>query len=333
MFVTNISTTDHASITDVGTSEDNTPDNPGQLTGADGILFDREESPTKVYESCSLEEDRFGHIGLAINSNQFGRVFQDRSYTFGVRPRPSGCNKIYNLGVRGKRGNIVQTYPSVEYDFTPNKLVVNEDDCIHVQWTGSDYNPNRNPNDAEGGPSNVNDDDQSKTDRTNLVPMSLAGDNRPCCDAKCDGWNMFSLSRDEWRRLMYLDQPINNAVTYSATTGFNGCARQRSCFLITISTMPPRAGEWSTTVRTAPSSVGQSCLILMLGWFDRESQEHISICPHAQQLSNRSQKALLTVNRALLLGTGEIVGIALGVFLGCAGAFAGNFYLPGCSLN
>ena len=58
-----------------------------------------------------------------------------RSHSFAIRKAPSEMQgkKIYNLNVRGKRGNIVQVYPAVEYDFVPNRILASKDDYLHIQ--------------------------------------------------------------------------------------------------------------------------------------------------------------------------------------------------------
>jgi hypothetical protein len=99
-------------------------------------------------------------LQLAMDTSQFGRTFQDRSHVFTILPRPSilGTSNVWNLAVRGKRGNIVQTFPGTEYDFTFDSLHLNQGDFIHFQWTGSNTNPNNNAGQGTQG-----------TDRSNLV--------------------------------------------------------------------------------------------------------------------------------------------------------------------
>lgn len=149
-------------------------------------------------------------LSLKVNTNQYGRVFQDRSYVFSIVRRPNistsmntqtdtpsvNANeiasriakggKIYNVNVRGKRGNIVQVYPSVEYDFVPDALAMSDKDMIHFQWTGSDYNPRRGCNDATGGPpdpntfnTDANANQNSRADRSNIVFTEHMANNVP----------------------------------------------------------------------------------------------------------------------------------------------------------
>jgi hypothetical protein len=149
-------------------------------------------------------------VSLAINTNQYGRTFQDRSYVFTIKPLPTANSpasnmkdepeidyvsmkanldaggKIFNVNVRGKRGNIVQTFPSVEYDFVPNALALSNKDMVHFQWTGSDYNPRRGCNNGEGGPPDANTfftDANAKlnprADRSNLLFMDNMASNTP----------------------------------------------------------------------------------------------------------------------------------------------------------
>ena len=111
-------------------------------------------------------------LQLAIDTAQFGRTFQDRSHIFSIRERPDdvdalGAGRIWNLNVRGRRGNIVQVYPSVEYDFVPNTLDVRQGDYIHFQWAGSDSNPRGNDGEGTRG-----------TDRSNIVQIDSRGDNK-----------------------------------------------------------------------------------------------------------------------------------------------------------
>ena len=111
------------------------------------------------------------------------KVYQDRSHVFQISPRPAEIPKsqrIVNLNVRGKRGNIVQTYPSVEYDFIPNRLKLRVNDAVHLQWAGSNSHKN-NPTPGRQEDGQTGDDGQGKSgsDRSNFVQIPDLGKNFP----------------------------------------------------------------------------------------------------------------------------------------------------------
>jgi len=122
-------------------------------------------------------------LRLAINTAQTGRVFQDRSHVFIVQEQPAARNgnnavaalqkepdNLLNINVRGKRGNIVQTFPAVEYDFEPNDVTMQVDQCVHFQWTGSNTHNNGNP--AGDGQAGDAGEGRGGSDRSNIAELA-----------------------------------------------------------------------------------------------------------------------------------------------------------------
>jgi hypothetical protein len=135
-------------------------------------------------------------VRLAINTAQYGRTFEDRSYTFNIieRPQEYSGGEIYNVNVQGKRGNIAQVRNCIEYDFVPDELNISTDDFIHFQFIGSDYNPQGNDGEGRAG-----------TDRSNLVLLDDFKENVPGTE------NNSLFSRTLLRELATVGQDIDNA--------------------------------------------------------------------------------------------------------------------------
>jgi len=152
-----------------------------------------------------LYQDGLPHE-LATDTSQFGRTFQDRSFVFHIRPRPSGVsplNRIFNLNVRGKRGNIVQAYPATEYDFAPTYLYGRVGDYIHFQWTGCDTNPAGNAGEGIAG-----------TDRSNMVQVEDFAQSLPASDSWISSNTPLFESTSLRVYMSYLGQ--TNCLTYDA---------------------------------------------------------------------------------------------------------------------
>jgi hypothetical protein len=177
--------------------------------GAPMIDYRYNDAQSPVQQDPNVQYGSFNYT-LAIDTTQFGRTFQDRSHVFVIAPRPPGIpavGRIFNLGVRGKRGNIVQVYPAVEYDFTPNYLKIGEGDFLHIQWTGCDTNPANNAGEGATG-----------TDRSNIV-MINNNDQRRNYPINFAQQSMFP--PDVAERLAQIDQPAN----YCAQATDTGCCR------------------------------------------------------------------------------------------------------------
>jgi hypothetical protein len=255
----------------------------------------KQASPVLNNPSVNVGLNTKTELKLALDTAQTGRVFQDRSHVFLLKSRNlllSSAStadqnaRIYNLNVRGKRGNIVQTYPAVEYDFIPNrfpkKLRANAD-LIHLQWTGS----NTHNNGAPGGDGQTGNDGQGTqgTDRHNLVPLTNANVNYPAIfEWQGDGSN-YNL----WKEATVIWSTGNSSTKrdyaiYLATGGFLQCEKATICG---NDSYEAKGATFSPLLDNAAASFG--------GIIFRASRPGVYhyMCTRNNNFSNRSQKGTL----------------------------------------
>lgn len=241
-----------------------------------------------------VQQNPFVEIGagssplrLAINTAQYGRTFQDRSHAFILRPRPAALSgtTLYNLNVRGKRGNIVQTYPAVEYDFHPNTLVLNSTDAVHVQWTGSNTHNNGDP----GGDGQTGDagEGTTGTDRSNLVQINQRDQNFPTPFEFSDLWNN---SKVLWIYHGKINVSPKDLATDMASAGYYRCFLQSTCPDPTFSAaVGGSTAQLNAQLNNAAASYEGAVLQIKSGAYDY-------MCTRNNNFSNRSQKGTIVVN-------------------------------------
>jgi hypothetical protein len=156
----------------VSTTEDGFPDMSNPTGGFLDWTNNADNSP--VTQDLWINGPSNSTFLLATDTTQYGRTFEDRSHVFHIAKRPSGVTgtaRLFNLNVRGKRGNIVQAYPATEYDFAPQFLTLRVGDYVHFQWTGCDTNPAGNAGEGTDG-----------TDRSNMIQIVSEANNIPVTD-------------------------------------------------------------------------------------------------------------------------------------------------------
>jgi len=242
------------------------------------------QSPVQQNPYVNIGADNTA-LRLAINTAQTGRTFQDRSHALLIMPRPAAAEvqaaKIFNLNVRGKRGNIVQTYPAVEYDFMPNRLEMAPEDMVHIQWTGS----NRHNNNAPGGDGQTGDagEGQGGTDRSNFVQMSSSLENYPT--PFNDANSMFTNAQVHWT---YFDDtpditPEDLAINM-ASSGYYRCKSQATCGADSVQ----QKNQMNNLLNNAPPSYEGALIQVPAG-------EYMYMSTRNNNFSNRSQKGMIKV--------------------------------------
>jgi len=262
-------------------------------------------SPVTNNPTVNVGADLQG-LRLAINTAQFGRVFEDRSHTFYIRSRPSNIPKsarIVNLNVRGKRGNIVQTFPSVEYDFVPSRVSVLPSDFIHVQWTRSNTHNNGDP--AGDGQAGDAGEGRGGTDRHNMAQLLSFDENFPLPLDKFPD-NIWTRSKCWFLNGTTLSTgPFTQSGSFTGNSGALDCAIYMTTAglynsLAEVQTAGNTLNTFDPLLDNAPASLVGGVILQINPNFGLTGTNvtYNYMCTRNNNFSNRSQKGAITVVRS-----------------------------------
>jgi len=209
--------------------------------------------------------------------------------------------KIYNLNVRGKRCNIVQCFPSVEYDFAPNHLHISENDLVHIQWTGSNTHNNGNP--AGDGQAGDAGEGTRGTDRHNLVEIRSGvpgnfGESFPA------PWEENTLFKQALEEVYAVDPALRQHLegksieeqrravgVFSASTGYYLDYDTENSEYVNNARFDAQGTELNVLLNNAPAT--------FLGFVGRWKRgTYNGMCTRNHNFSNRDQKFHLKVSAA-----------------------------------
>merc|ERR1712223_1038711 len=284
------------------------------------------QSPVQQNPTVDVGVEMQG-LRLALNTAQTGRTFQDRSHVMRLMRRPTagqqsatanaavnqgfaanklGTNandaqatagnvemtpKVYNLNVQGKRGNIVQTFPAVEYDFWPKKLDVQTGECIAFQWTGSNTHNNGNP--AGDGQAGDAGEGRGGSDRSNIMQLLSKNSTYP---VPLDTGVVTDFFEESKCYETYTGNALSSGATPGATAQQNLAAKDCQIYLMsagfydTYADVGNVAGdELDVLLNNTPATMrGVTVCPKVAG-------EYIFTCTRNNNFSNRDQKLVITV--------------------------------------
>lgn len=277
---------------------------PGAVATTSNCAGNLEAGEFPLYNRPYVEmfdADATSDLAIAINTDQSGRTFQDRSYVFNIGPRPADIAEdqmIYNLNVMGKRGNIVQSYPAIEYAFVPFTLEPAQYDYVHIQFHGSDFNAEKNPNNGEGW---------KFSDRTNMVETMNENVQFPVHESNAeffknnDGWvETMALLNQDMALATHPEGPFECLKAYEL--GDDEDDYQNS----------PLA---CNKLNSAPNTFqpGEDMGLMQV---KADVGTYSFVSTRNNNFSNRSQKMSITVGYGLALSAGQIAGAVIGTVVG-----------------
>jgi len=270
------------------------------------------QSPVQQNPTVDVGVEMQG-LRLALNTAQTGRTFQDRSHVMRIMRKQTGApgtaamqgaGKILNVNVQGKRGNIVQTFPAVEYDFWPKIAEVNVGDCLAFQWTGSNTHNNGNP--AGDGQAGDAGEGRGGSDRSNLVQIIDKNSTYPAPMDKMGNLQMTDFFQNSKVYRTYTGELVNSGQVV------NGQETAKDAQVYFAS-----AGYFNTVSQIAndnqlpnnQDNVGGNARLQVLLNNSPASMRSMTVCPEVpgeyeftctrnNNFSNRDQKLTIKVNPA-----------------------------------